>query len=379
MRRSAQDQRAALCQVLALLRRGRICSRSALAKAIGASASTLGLQVTALMQAGLVIETGAAKGLAPGRPQRRLALAPQAGCFLGLEFNAQRIQTALLDFSGNLQATQQQGIAALAGRAQVLQALEQAITTALQTTRASLLAIGVAAPGLVDRDRGMAMRSSVIADWLAVPLAEKIRQRFGCAVTVENNLRVIALAERWFGAASELEHFAVLGPRSGLGMGVVSHGQLLRGAHHSAGEIGLWPWPGDKGNLTLQDELSATAIYRRLCGQEPSGHQAIALRDFFTSHPCSEWPETARQSIVGDFARLLRSVQVMMDLQCFFLHGPLTALGPEFCEAITACAATLPPRWPELTPPRLEPSSLGDEAGALGAATLAMEHWQPEV
>lgn len=377
MRRNPSDHRAALASVIMHLRQGQAASRIALARRLGASASTLGLHVEELIEGGWVKEEGAQREGALGRPQRKLTLQAKAGLFVGVEFNAQRIQLTMLDFCGRPVHSQLRPLQANLGRNQILQQLESAIDAMVKWQAGPILGIGIAAPGLIDRERGIALRFSFIDQWRDVPLAQQIRQRFGSEVTLENNLRVIALAERWFGAARDLQHFAVLGPRSGLGMGVISHGQLLRGAHQNAGEIGLLPWQGGETGAILQDALSATAIYRRLCGRQPAPDQAESLRDFFAAAKASTWNPALRTEIVRDFALLLRSIQVTMDLQRFFLHGPLTALGSSFCEYINTAAAALLPRWPELHPPRLEPSHLGDDAGALGAATLAMENWRP--
>ena len=55
-------------------------------------------------------------------------------------------------------------------------------------------------------------------------------ERFGVPVAIENNLRSIALAELWNGGGRGLRSFVCLGVRSGIGLGIVVDGQLLRGA-----------------------------------------------------------------------------------------------------------------------------------------------------
>jgi predicted NBD/HSP70 family sugar kinase len=82
------------------------------------------------------------------------------------------------------------------------------------------------------------------------------------------------------------------------------------------------------------------------------------------------------RSTVLDYARVIRSVQLLVDPEVFFLHGPLTVLGTDFCGAIESAVAGLLPQLPDFQV-RIVPSSLGDDAGALGAASLAMEAWNP--
>jgi hypothetical protein len=68
----------------------------------------------------------------------------------------------------------------------------------------------------------------------------------------------------------------------------------------------------------------------------------------------------------------------MLDPEKIFLHGPLTSLGQRFCDDVTASADTLRPELPDMKV-QLVPSVLNDDAGALGAAGLAMEAWEPDV
>ena len=82
--------------------------------------------------------------------------------------------------------------------------------------KAPLLGIGVGVPGLVDRKRGTGRYFSFIKQWKDVPVTELLQQRFKTAVTVENNLRVIALAERWFGGGHDLRDYVILGHAAAL-------------------------------------------------------------------------------------------------------------------------------------------------------------------
>jgi predicted NBD/HSP70 family sugar kinase len=140
---------------------------------------------------------------------------------------------------------------------------------------------------------------------------------------------------------------------------------------HSAGEIGRWPWPGGG---QLHDALAAPAVWRRLAGKSSRAslpenlHRAIAL--------LADQRNEARTAIIEDYATLLGSLHLLLDTHSYFLHGPLTALGDAFCADITTCIQSLIPSL-QKRPPRLMRSQLGDDAGALGAASLAMEKWVP--
>ncbi len=189
--------------------------------------------------------------------------------------------------------------------------------------------------------------------------------------TLDNNLRTIALAERWFGGAAELGDFVILGPRSGFGIAIVIGGRVVSGAEHAAGEIGRWPWAD---NTELHDALSSPAVWRRLTGKTKRASLPTDLHTALAG--LADQRDDARTAIINDYAKVLASLHLLLDTHSYFLHGPLTALGEAFCSDTTNRIATLVPSL-QNKPIRLSRSQLGDDAGALGAASLAMEKWAP--
>jgi predicted NBD/HSP70 family sugar kinase len=373
MRKKPSDHRAMLGATILNLRSGHAISRTTLARLLGASTSTLCIYAEQLIADGYIKETGVEK-IRKGRPQRLLALVPEFGWFAGVELNAQRIQLVAIDFAGKVITSRSHPLATDSVAMDVLKAIISELEKLIATQPTPLLGIGVGVPGLVDRKRGVGRYFSFIKQWQEIPIAELLKKRFKTGVTIENNLRGIALAERWFGGGRDLKDYVILGPRSGFGLSIMHNGQLMHGAHEIAGEIGLWSWPQPEGQRALHDTLSATAIYRRMAKLPPEAGlpEDLGAALQAVAQPSSpEW-----QSTVLDYARVIRTVQLIVDPEIFFLHGPLTALGESFCQDIQTTVETLEPRLPDM-PIQIVPSTLGDDAGALGAASLAMEAWDP--
>jgi predicted NBD/HSP70 family sugar kinase len=116
-------------------------------------------------------------------------------------------------------------------------------------------------------------------------------------------------------------------------------------------------------------------VWRRLKGASSRARLPADLRAALAA--CADPGSKAWKEVVRDYAQVLAMVQLLLDTTTCFLHGPLTALGERFCRDV--CAA-IPRVAPSLQGrlPVLIPSKLGDDAGALGAASLAMEAWMPE-
>lgn len=372
MRSSLHDQTKLSAQIILQVRSGRANSRRGLADVTGVSPSTTGLYVDQLIQSGLLMETGFVQGKM-GRPKRNLSTVAEAGWYAGLEFHAGRIQAVRVDFSGNLVNTSSFPIQRQPTAAQVLDQLANAVRILGGNDTNKLLGIGVGAPGVADPQSGTGLYYAFIDAWRNVPVVSEIRRHFDVPVTLENNLRTIALAERWFGRGAGLSNYVILGPRRGFGVAIMHEGRLMSGARLAAGEIGNWWWPSHKtGTMELHDELSAPAVWQRLAGksvQEDAPedlHQALSLL----------YDSPARESVQRDFAKITGWLQLLLDTEAFFVHGPLTALGEAFWQEVGQQTVRLMPRLTE-RPPKIFCTSLEDNAGALGAASLAMEAWLP--
>ncbi|MEM7144629.1 MAG: ROK family protein [Verrucomicrobiota bacterium] len=375
MRTKGADQLALQGQALLHLRSRRASSRSSLAQSLDVSPSTAGLHVDQLIAAGFLDDSGRDQG-AMGRPKRTLALRPDAGWFAGVELTAERVQAIQIDFSGNTLSKHLDFLPSNPTTEDAINTVTNSIKTLDQSNKSPLLGIGIGAPGLVDPDKGIALDHSLIQDWSDVPIVDRLKKQFDAAVVLENNLRAVAIAERWFGAGKDLADYVIIGPRSGFGIAIVQNGRLTRGAHHAAGEIGRWPWPlnGAKNNETLEDYLSAPAAYRRLAGLSNRGRLPVDLHTALAG--LADTTGRFWNRLVADYARVLGLIHLMLDAHTCYLHGPMTALGPRFCEDVLA---TVPDAFPNLknNSIRFTPSTLGDNAGALGAASLAMESWIP--
>jgi predicted NBD/HSP70 family sugar kinase len=376
MRTKPAMQRDLLSAAVLHVRSGKAVSRSSLATTLGLAPSTAGLYVDQLIGDGYVNESGVERG-AVGRPKRTLTTVSDAGWFAGVEFNAERVQAVRVDFSGKLVAAHSRPLPDGSDAKAVLQAIKSIVASLAKNTKQRLLAIGVGAPGVVDPETGVSSGYALIREWESVPIAEFLQNQFDAAVVAENNLRAIALAERWFGGGRHLPNYVILGPRSGFGVALVQGGRLIGGAHHAAGEIGHWLWPrnGDTG-LELQARLSAPAAWRRLAGAAERARLPANLHTGLAAYAGTTGP--VWDELVMDYAGVIGCLQLLVDTEIFFLHGPLTALEPRFCADITAAIRA---RFPTLAKSnfKLIASNLGDDAGALGAASLAMEAWAPTI
>lgn len=98
-------------------------------------------------------------------------------------------------------------------------------------------AVGVGAAGFVNASRSAILLAPNLG-WKDVPLKENLESRLGLTVVIENDANVAAWGEYKHGAGRGLSEMVCVTVGTGIGGGLVLGGQLFRGSHGVAAEIG---------------------------------------------------------------------------------------------------------------------------------------------
>ncbi len=99
-------------------------------------------------------------------------------------------------------------------------------------------AVGVGAAGWIDESRSRVLFAPNLA-WRDEPLRDRVAKQVGLPVVVENDANAAAWAEFRFGSARDVtDSMALLTVGTGIGGGIVLGGELWRGAHGMAAELG---------------------------------------------------------------------------------------------------------------------------------------------
>lgn len=102
--------------------------------------------------------------------------------------------------------------------------------------------IGVVVPGMVEHSTMKILHAPTLG-WRNVSLREPLAAATGLPVQVENSGRACALAQLWAlrGDAPGPGDLVFVSVSDGVGVGVIIHGEVLRGRHNIAGEFGHVP------------------------------------------------------------------------------------------------------------------------------------------
>lgn len=145
-----------------------------------------------------------------------------------------------------------------------------------------IAAVSIMVPGTVDTSNAVVVQAPNLPSLTNFPLQAVLEERFGWPVLLENDANAAAVGEMWLGAARGCRDVVSVTLGTGVGGGVILDGELWRGAHGSAGEIGhttVDPFSGLKckcGNVgCLELFASATAIVRMTRESLPCFPQSV--------------------------------------------------------------------------------------------------------
>jgi predicted NBD/HSP70 family sugar kinase len=354
--------------VLHVLRAEAPISRAEISRRAGISKPTVSLALQSLLDAGLVREVDHD----PGGPSYGAVFfepVPDAALVLGLDLGARFLRGAICDLRGEVQARHDVELRA-ADAHEALGAvadLRDALVAAAAVDGDLLDGAVVGVPGVVDTQTSRVHMTSVVG-LEGMSFALEVEQVLGLQTTVENDINLAALGERWLGVARGVEDFVFLSIGTGLGAGVVLHGELHRGRHGAAGELDLASAGRTDTIDPCADALSALAAERAWDEARTSLAPPYSPPAIFAAARAGD--EIAR-AVVDEEARRIAlhvvPVAAVSDVEVVVLGGGIGMNGDLLLGPVRSYLAEWLP-----FPPRVEVSSLGDAAVLTGALAVGL-------
>ena len=289
----------AVQRVLAYLLKQRApVTRPEVAAACQLSRPSVFTAIEKLEAAGLAAAVGQLSGK-PGRSADLFEVPLSAGALLAIDVGGSNLRAAASDLRGNGLAESRRATKRTGGEAILTQSIELAgqVLTDAGLAPEDLRAVGVSMPGVVARDGDTVRYASNIDQFDPFDFATPLESALHAPVTMDNNVNLAALGERWRGDAGKFETFAVIAVGAGIGAGIVHDGILLRGAHGAAGEVAFLPPDGES---------------RKVDAHAHDAAGGLALLQDARSRP--DWPDTPPTTVEELFAWAQRGVAPAVDL-----------------------------------------------------------------
>jgi glucokinase len=268
----------------------------------------------------------------------------------------------------------------------VVRTVVAAVKNVCDQSKEAPAAIGLGSPGNVDPVSGT-IRYSPNFGWHDAPLGASLREAFGVPVFIANDARCATLGEHSFGSGVGTSNFVLLTLGTGIGGGIIAEGNLLIGNASGAGEFGHHQIRATDGFVCgcsktgcFEAQASGTGLLRHALALAPSFPRsalvhgkpeklsAKAVRkaaEAGDGHALAAW-----QRFIEDLSRGLANIIAFVNPEMIALGGGVSSAGDFMLDAVRPRVEALTTMVPRGTT-KIVQASLGNDAGAIGAATMA--------
>lgn len=354
---------------------GRARTKADLVHLTGLARSTVSSRVDALLASGLITPAGEGASTG-GRPPSRVAFNPQAGAVLAADLGASHATTAVADLSGRILASRTRQIDIASGPTAVLEAALSDWALLLDEMSAAgmpVVGVGIGVPGPVEHSTGRPYNPPIMPGWDRFDVPGYVQRTFDVPVLVDNDVNILALGEQAmsFPDASDLIFVKVA---TGIGAGIISGGQLQRGAKGSAGDLGhvRVPYspdsslqPGDEREL--EELASGTAIAGALRAQGLEAESSADVVELVRSGNVAAIEATRQAG--REVGEVLATVVNLLNPSIIVLGGSVARAGEHLLAGVREVVyrRSIPLATQHLA---IVQTQAGERAGVLGAAIM---------
>jgi predicted NBD/HSP70 family sugar kinase len=348
-----------------------------LAQSTGLSKVTTTAALNNLERIGLVAQSGVRAGSA-GRAPRLYTPRAEAGFVVAFDMGAEWTRGALADLTGRVVVRQDRRTPSQT--ADLIALMTDMVATMLAehgVAAEEVLTRVIGSPGVLDTKKGCLRLAGNLPGWEREDLLTQLRQALGSDLIIDNDINLAALGEQKCGVGRGVDNFVFMSIGTGVGLGIVAGGQLLRGAAGFAGEIAMLPPapdsmpappPGAPHRGLYETGADARAIVahaRRLGLAAASAEAVFAAADGGDPLAIECVDEEARQ-----IAWALQAIIPILDPALIVFGGGIGRNGASLLPRIQQHLAGFLP----IEPPACAFSTTGTDAVLLGAVEHGLDH-----
>lgn len=373
--------------VLRLIWREHQISRAEISRQLDLSRSTVTEIVKELLKTGLVAEVGIGKS-SGGRKPIVLQFQDDAKVILGIDIGATHVSVAMTNLRGKLLFWKEKEYPVREDAEGTHKLIDELCNESLSSQNLSydkLISIGVSVPSPVDPIRPEYLSETIIPAWHGKSGLERLREKYGVPVYLDNDANLGALAEHWWGAGTNVNDLIYIKISNGVGAGYIFGGKLYRGSKGIAGEMSHMPIDPN-GKLCgcglrgcLATVISAWALKERVRNLSVLYPESVLVNGdpgiVDIENAALNYDPLAIQVVSEATTYLTSAITSLVNLmnpELIVIGGSLSKLGElvlkPIREKMEASALVS-----SVSKTQLKTSELGAKGIAIGAATLAIE------
>ena len=371
-----------------VLEKGAI-SRAEIAKILNLTPATVSSNINDLIQDGVIHEVGigASNG---GRKPVLIDLNANGMFFVGVDIHKDGVEAAIVNLAGDILARAERQFNYQNNE------FEEDVIACIRNVRElvpnkKLDGIGVGMHGIVDTKQSISVYAPAMSR-RNLALKDYIEKKENLPVFIDNDANAMAVGESWFGRAKGIENYVFLNVGRGIGAGIFINGKMFRGNSYAAGEIGhirvvesgVKCVCGKYGCLdTVATEYSVikdviasihTGVFSSVTELSHGDLSTINLNTLKQAAQMGDRCVIEALNKMGRYIGVALSYVInMMNPGMIVFGGSMSVLGDYIIEPLKSTAVNLSMKEcvDEI---QIVVSSLRDNAGVIGAASLGMQN-----
>lgn len=163
---------------------------------------------------------------------------------IGIDLGGTNLKVALLDLKYKIKDREVLSTRSFLEKEELISGIVYSINRIIKYNgldKTDILGVGLGIPGPVDAKSGVVHFLPNIPGWREVRLRDALKKRTGLNIFIDNDAKVMALAEHRLGAARGFNNVLCMTLGTGIGGGLIIGGRLYRGFNNAAGEVGHLP------------------------------------------------------------------------------------------------------------------------------------------
>lgn len=307
-----------------------------------------------------------------------------SGNVIGVDLGGTKLAMGVVDGRGKVVTSVREPVFLSQGPQGLIEQIAKMAQTLIHS-HGPVAAVGIASAGPLDPQTGVLLDPTNLHEsgshWGVVPLAAPLSQRLNLPVKVENDAAAAALAEGWVGSAVQCENYVMMTLGTGLGVGVIANGQLVRSGRHLHPEVGHVflnyddrTAPCGCGNFGCAEAYLAGRNFALRCGrlwgeESLTGERLVAMARLGERRALDAFGEYARY-----FAAMVTTLVVQFSPERILIAGGFSEAKDVFLPAAEGILKHLLSRRRQGVDllPKIQLSGLGPHAGVLGGAWVAL-------
>jgi glucokinase len=298
---------------------------------------------------------------------------------IAIDLGGTNLKCALLDSSLKIKARSSFSTKSFDNKRKLIQGIIDSVDSFIlnqRLKRSAILGVGIGVPGPVDALRGIVHFFPNIPGWKEIKLKKVLEQKTKLPVFIDNDAKLMTLAEHEAGAAKKYKNVLCLTLGTGVGGGLIINDLLYRGSDNAAGEAGHLPL-NEKGPLCgcgargcLETYVGNNKIIkdaRKLFGPKITLERVSALARENNSKAINFWSQVGKK-----LGLALSGIVNLLNLDLIVIGGGVSYAGKVLFENVRRTILLRAMRV-QARRVRIIKAKLGIDAGIIGAGYLVRE------